>query len=1812
MLLGSVATVFGQPVLTIQPAGADRFTLIWSDTAAGFALEETASLSSGAAWRAVEAPVITVAGQLSLTVEVGTHGRFFRLRRSSDALTEVAATSPVHGETGVAVTRETIVRFSAPLAEDASLSRDEFFAGSGGRRLLSRVELSADRTTATLFYLEPMPGSTRITVELDASNLRDRTGKLIDADGDGAPGGTAIVSFDTLSLAALPDTAVIGTVYASELVPGADTGTNAVNKPLAGVTITVDGREETLRTVTDADGNFKLEPVPPGRFFVHIDGRTATDLAAGIRYPDQAYYPFVGKAWDAIAGRTDNLAGGTGKIYLPLIAAGTLQPVSPLQDTTITFPSDVTAANPALAGVSITVPANSLFADDGQRGGSVGIAAVPPDRLPGPLPPGAEMPLVITVQTDGALNFDSPVPACFPNLPNPTTGRSWPPGTRGSLISFNHKKGIWEDAGGMTVSADGRFFCTDPGVGILQPGWHGVQSPSPESPPPPPKIRCRTNNDLYDGCALACVDDQEQCQERVLAAILSARTNCYFFEGVLSEIELNRCLETVFLSALQRRTQCSAAYEKCQQRCVTCFGALASGSQAPTGDAPGTRPIQRSGVTPSDAHFLLDRLHDLADLIVERVTPFILDQIPIPAEVQLEIEALRGLADAEAGGDAVAYLREQIRDKEERNRARAAAAGLDPDDFNPGNAPAYPVLYAARVARPSGLLTLRGETAPLGQYSLFLPADGILQEVSFYDPRTAEFGIVVPNLSPQARYALPRFDLLPLGDEAIDRDQDGLPDVVEAVYGTDPARADTDGDGILDGAEIAQGTDPLGGFTVQTGVIASVATPGAAVDIVTGEAVAITAEGSDGISVFNIFDSQRPILIAHVDTPGNAQRVALAGRLAAVADGDAGLAVIDFSDPGTARIIHQVPLPTVQSVAAGAGLAYVGLRSGQLAVVDLASGTVLRRLALGAAVQDLALEGDFLYALTGDRLHVISLSEDSYSILGSVASPFVAAPNQRLFVGGSIAYTVHRKGYNTLDVADPARPVLLTSGNTTQFGWRQIVANGSGLGLAAVGPNSTDDGPHNISLYDLSDPRVNNTLITTFPTPGLARAVSLFNGLAYVADDRAGMQVINYLPYDSLGVPPSIQLATSFSGDGAESGQRARITAQVGDDVQVRHVEFYLDGVRAYTDGAFPFEFRFVAPQLNANKTSFRFRARATDTGGNSTWTEEQTVALLPDATPPRVKEVTPIGGRKVLDSLQAYFNEPIDPQTVTTTSLLLFAAGADGATGTDDDVPVAGGVAAYRAEVQAASLTFASPLPVGLYLAVVTSEVADLAGNRLRENYAWSFRVADAVFWVSPNHGNWDEPLNWSTGSLPGPSDAVIIDLPSVEVTVTINSGTIQVQSLVAQEVMRINSAVLQVAETFDLGANVTLNGGTIRGGTLRQMGGARMIFAALPSNTFDGVNVEGDLDLRTSSARLLIRNGLTLTGTVLLDNSGAIGFAGVQTLNTGSILFAGNSGFLSVEGNSTLTLGPAMVVRGKTGTLGQPVFAGGANRLINQGLISADGTGGTLTIRPTQFENLGTVENRNGGSVALLGGGWSNSGTVAATGGALTLAGSFANTGTIQAQDAVVNLDGNFTLDQLGAFQRNGGTVNLRSVLTLDGGSLTLDETTGSWTLTGGTIRGGTLRQMGGARMIFAALPSNTFDGVNVEGDLDLRTSSARLLIRNGLTLTGTVLLDNSGAIGFAGVQTLNTGSILFAGNSGFLSVEGNSTLTLGPAMVVRGKTGTLGQPVFAGGANRLINQGLISADGTGGTLTIRPTQFENTGTLQELNGGRIVIVP
>lgn len=483
-----VHTLIGQtdPQLTIELKAGDSVELAWPHTGVEHALETSQTLAPDS-WSTVNNAVLFVENRYRMATEYAGGNRFFRLRQLPPPLAQLLGSSPASGSGGVAVSRETVLRFTTPLAEDTVLTGEEVYAEFAGERLAAWTVLSQDRRSITLFYDAYLPGGTRIQVTIDGNRLRDTEGRKLDMNGNGKPGGIGSFAFTTASIAPVPGTAVTGHVYATEL--GTENG-QPVDVPLKGVMVLLDGKEQTINAITDENGYFKLEPVPAGEFFVHVYGWTAE----GSNYPDGTYYAAVGKSWHAIAGRDDNLAGGTGKVYLPLIYPESLKPVSPSEDTVVEFIPAVLEKYPELEGVQVTVPADSLFHENGERGGKVGIAPVPPDRLPGPLPEDLRFPIVITVQTDGGLNFDAPAPVKFPNLPDPVTGETLPPGAKTALWAFDHDSGLWTVQGSMTISPDGKFAVSDPGVGLSAPGWVGVNpgesgggpGPGPPGPPWPP------------------------------------------------------------------------------------------------------------------------------------------------------------------------------------------------------------------------------------------------------------------------------------------------------------------------------------------------------------------------------------------------------------------------------------------------------------------------------------------------------------------------------------------------------------------------------------------------------------------------------------------------------------------------------------------------------------------------------------------------------------------------------------------------------------------------------------------------------------------------------------------------------------------------------------------------------------------------------------------------------------------------------------------------------------------------------------------------------------------------------------------------------------------------------------------------------------------------------------------------------------------------------------------------------------------------------------------------------------------------------
>ena len=470
---------------------------------------------------------------------------------------------------------------------------------------------------------------------------------------------------------------------------------------------------------------------------------------------------------------------------------------------------------------------------------------------------------------------------------------------------------------------------------------------------------------------------------------------------------------------------------------------------------------------------------------------------------------------------------------------------------------------------------------------------------------------------------------------------------------------------------------------------------------------------------------------------------------------------------------------------------------------------------------------------------------------------------------------------------------------------------------------------------------------------------------------------------------------------------------------------------------------------------------------------------------------------------------------------------------------------------------------------------------------------LAASCTW-NPVSGNWSVAANWSCGLVPtgGPDDASIaggkvvtvntaqsvrnltnsggVNIDAFLLTLsgagsTINTGTINIGAGAIP-----NNAALQVSGghninntggVINISADSVLNqfGSTISGGTINSTGTGRLVAFNSNSNFLSGVTLNGVLDLASGTGIERVTGGLVLNGAANVNNNSVLSFNGDQTLGgTGSIVLGNTGGSnraLSMEGSMVLTIGSGITVRGENGTVGGAYLAGGNQSLVNNGRISADVAGGSISLTPSNgVTNFGVLEAINGGTLVL--------------------------------NSAVAG--------QVGSSIHSGA---------------------GSTVLQNGVTLSGVINTTGGGAFRAANSNSNFLTGVTLNGVLDLASATSVERVFGGLTLNGTVNINNNSVLSFNGDQTLGGTGSLVLGNTGgsnrALGMEGSMVLTIGSGITVRGENGTIGQGYLAGGNQSLVNNGRISADVAGGSFSLTPSNgVTNFGVLEAINGATLVL--
>jgi len=1029
--------------------------------------------------------------------------------------------------------------------------------------------------------------------------------------------------------------------------------------------------------VTDENGFFRLEDVPAPVFSVHIDGSTAENAPEGTEYAT------VGKLFHSVPGQETQLTmdGETFDIFLPPMATGDIQPLPETGDTDVGFGDagmaqleelfpDVDASVWELT--QVTFPAGSAQDEEGNAATQATIIPVDPERLPAPLPPNIDPQLVISIQAGGdagfsqaggATNFDVPAPVTFPNLDGLA------PGTKSLIWSFNHDSGDWEAIGTGTVSEDGLSVVSDPGMGILAPGWHFVNPGTPISGPEKPDGDCDPNVFTWEN-VIDLFEEVAKCAAgfkglsgivskifKLSSEIKSLIGNASSLWQQIKEGEVDagairagfRTLNSVKKTALATFSEIkdqnplgrALAISKCLEGLLgfassTCDNIRQEDSDCDTIIVRTVcRGLELAKATLGKVNSLIETIDEGLDDALLALACGTIDQIAAAigfAEIQenqslvivrseeslatvetIDVEPVIGQletlitqlgefqTDVEVSEEFISILDETTEE----------IAGLDNDANN---------LYAATVGYPANAFyiieyegfEIRGVTDDNGQLNTVLPPNTDFS-LSIYDPLTKRIATYSgqtepsgsPSQIPSVRFVTTEgvtelFDRIgeeltsditeALTEEDInglsDADNDGLVDEAERIIGTVSTSVDTDGDGINDLAEIQQGLDPLGDRGFPTGIISSLPLQGQAKAVVVEgspldaqDQTAYVATGSHGLAIVDASQFDSPIVLGQLDLSGDATDVAVDANLqiAAIASNGGGLHLVDVSDPMLPTTSNTVNISANQvEIADGIAYATVG---NALRAIDLLTGEELNSITLpgSGTVTDVSREGTSLYAFTSgsDTFSVIDIAdEQALNVLGQV-NVNIASSQVGVFAANGVAYLAG-SGLRTIDVSDPSNPSLL--GDADQFFTaREVALNGSGLALVA----SEDQG---LEIYDVTDPQDTDAFLTVIDTPGFARDVAIASGIAFVADDSGDLQVVNYRPFDNLGVAPTMEISSGIAdvdpntpGVQVTEGSSIPVFADVTDDVQVRNVELLVDGEVVSNAVSFPFELAAIA-----------------------------------------------------------------------------------------------------------------------------------------------------------------------------------------------------------------------------------------------------------------------------------------------------------------------------------------------------------------------------------------------------------------------------------------------------------------------------------------------------------------------------------------------------------------------------------------------------------------------------------------------------------
>jgi hypothetical protein len=272
---------------------------------------------------------------------------------------------------------------------------------------------------------------------------------------------------------------------------------------------------------------------------------------------------------------------------------------------------------------------------------------------------------------------------------------------------------------------------------------------------------------------------------------------------------------------------------------------------------------------------------------------------------------------------------------------------------------------------------------------------------------------------------------------------------------------------------------------------------------------AVVAGNSLGLRVVDVRDPTRPQ--ARGTVPGTMKGVAMStGGYACALQVIPGnparteLAVVDVRQPATPAVVGRAALTAGLDIEVAGGYAFVPGGLVGLQVVDVrtpSAPAVVATVDTPGSGLAVALAGGYAYVADGAAVVVVDVRQPTAPVVvGTVAT---AATVVAAGSAGRV-YALGGQQLKVLDVTGPSAPVVRGTGPSYGAQGLGVLGTQAFLATPALNHFDTSGGVYVVDVTDAAAPR----LIEQMLVPGTTRSVAVANGLVYVGDSAALVDVI--------------------------------------------------------------------------------------------------------------------------------------------------------------------------------------------------------------------------------------------------------------------------------------------------------------------------------------------------------------------------------------------------------------------------------------------------------------------------------------------------------------------------------------------------------------------------------------------------------------------------------------------------------------------------------------------------------------------------------